>query len=165
MHIKFSWTFSQTKWQLTSICFVLSWNTGFEAMCIVAWLSQNNSIGAFILKPKSCRRKRNHINSLVVEAMALYYASALEWAITFCFLLFQVTKFPPINVQYPVVNQQSVRLPAQSASVYPIIWVWPFFFIRIPRPGDPVKYWRILLTTSMWLFLRSCIYWLTRLAS
>lgn len=33
-------TFSVTKWQSISRCFVLSWNIGLEAMCIAPWLSQ-----------------------------------------------------------------------------------------------------------------------------
>ena len=32
--------FSLIKWQSTSICFVLSWNTGLAAMCKAALLSQ-----------------------------------------------------------------------------------------------------------------------------
>ena len=34
-------TLSLTRWQSISICFVLSWNTGFVTMWRVAWLSQN----------------------------------------------------------------------------------------------------------------------------
>jgi hypothetical protein len=56
--------------------------------------------------------------------MALYSASALDLATTFCFLLCHVTKFPPTNVKYPEVDFRSVIDPAQSASIY------------IPQPLD-----------------------------
>ncbi|PRQ38174.1 hypothetical protein RchiOBHm_Chr4g0410851 [Rosa chinensis] len=46
-------------------------------------------------------------------------ASALDLATTFCFLLRQVTRFPPTKVKYPDVERLSVLSPAQSASVYP----------------------------------------------
>ena len=36
--------------------------------------------------------------------MALFSAFALDLATTVCFLLFQVIKFPPKKVQYPVVD-------------------------------------------------------------
>ncbi|RDX88662.1 hypothetical protein CR513_29719, partial [Mucuna pruriens] len=57
-----------------------------------------------------------HINSQVAEAIARYSASALERAIVFCFLLFQETTFPPIDMQKPVVDRLSMGDPAQLAS-------------------------------------------------
>ena len=56
------------------------------------------------------------MSSLVTKAMALYSALALDLATTFCFLLFQETKFPPINTQYPDVDRLSLGKPTQSAS-------------------------------------------------
>jgi hypothetical protein len=44
------------------------------------------------------------MSSLAVDAMALYFAFALERAITLCFLLFQVTKLLPTKVQKSVVD-------------------------------------------------------------
>ena len=40
-----SWIFSLTKWQSTSICFVLSWNIGLVAICNTTWLSQKTIAG------------------------------------------------------------------------------------------------------------------------
>jgi hypothetical protein len=56
-----------------------------------------------------------YINSLAVDVMDRYYASALDRATTFYFLLFHVTKFPPINVQKLIVDLRS-KLSAQSTS-------------------------------------------------
>lgn len=38
-------TFSRTKWEPISICFVCLWKDGFKAMAIVTWLSQKTTIG------------------------------------------------------------------------------------------------------------------------
>jgi hypothetical protein len=56
-----------------------------------------------------------HVNSLAVDVMARYFASALDRATTFYFLLFHVTKFSPTNVQKSVIDFLS-KLQAQSAS-------------------------------------------------
>ncbi|KAL2320145.1 hypothetical protein Fmac_029114 [Flemingia macrophylla] len=45
-------------------------------------------------------------------AIALNSASALDLATTLCFLLFQVTRFPPRKVQYPIVDLLSTIDPA-----------------------------------------------------
>eukprot|EP00257_Ricinus_communis_P026777 XP_025014191.1 receptor-like protein EIX2 [Ricinus communis] len=87
-------------------------------------------------------------SSLAVDAMARYSASALDLVITDCFLLFQVTKFPPTKVQNPEVNFLS-QLPAQSASEKPtIVLALLLFFIQIPWPGEPLRYLRILSIAS-----------------
>ncbi|RDX64693.1 hypothetical protein CR513_56725, partial [Mucuna pruriens] len=44
-----------------------------------------------------------HNSSHIPCAMARNSASALDRATTFCFLLLQVTRFPPRNIQYPEV--------------------------------------------------------------
>ena len=49
--------------------------------------------------------------------MALYSASTLDLTKTVCFLLFQVIKFPPKKVQYPLVDFQSNDDPVQLASI------------------------------------------------
>lgn len=96
--ISLDWTWYPIKWQSTSICFVLSCNTGFAAICIAAWLSQWRVMGALLVIARSFNKAFNQINSQVVDTIALYYAPALDLATTFCFLLFHVTRFPPMNV-------------------------------------------------------------------
>ena len=59
---------------------------GLLAIKIVAWLSQYICIGVGITTPKSQRRDWTHNISEAVWAIALYSASALEQATTFCFL-------------------------------------------------------------------------------
>lgn len=49
---------------------VLSWNTGFDLMCIAACLSQNKDIGWCVWNPKSLKCPLSHINSHGVDAMA-----------------------------------------------------------------------------------------------
>ncbi|MFY0353897.1 hypothetical protein ACOMH0_19380, partial [Bacillus sp. YIM B13601] len=63
-------------------------------------------------------RVLSQVSSHAVDAIARYSASALERATTLCFLLFQVTRLPPTNVQKPVMDLRSREFPAQSASVY-----------------------------------------------
>ena len=46
----------------------------------------------------------SQISSQVAEAIALYSASALDLATTFCFLLFQEIKLSPIETQYSEVD-------------------------------------------------------------
>ena len=84
---------------------------------MVAWLSKYKDTCDKLVNPSSKIRPFNHISSQVVAAMALYSASALDRAITVYFLLFQVTRFPPTNVQKPVVDFRSRAFPTQSASV------------------------------------------------
>lgn len=113
--ISLAWTFSRTKWQSTSIWFVLSWNIRDSKLCIAAWLSQNILIGLLGMMHISAKSYLIQINSLEVDVMARYSASALDRAITFYFLLFHVTKFLPTNVHKPIVDFR-LKLPAQSGS-------------------------------------------------
>jgi len=46
----------------------------------------------------------SQISSQVVEAITLYFATELNLATTFCFLLFQEIKLSPIKTQYPEVE-------------------------------------------------------------
>lgn len=55
-------------------------------------------------KPISSMKDSTQTISHVVWAMVLYFASALDIAITICFLLFQATRFPPRNTQYLVLE-------------------------------------------------------------
>jgi len=57
--------------------------------------------------------------------MPLNSALALDLATMICFLLLQVTRFPPTKVKYPEVDLLSFFEPAQSASVYPSAFKFP----------------------------------------
>ena len=109
--------FSLMKWQSTSMCLVLSWKTGLDAICKAAWLSQMSFICSPFPNLNSWRRCLSHMSSHVAKAIARYSASALDLATTCCFLLFQDIRLPPMKTQYPEVERLSVGEPAQSASV------------------------------------------------
>ncbi|KAM0017917.1 hypothetical protein Hdeb2414_s0027g00693371 [Helianthus debilis subsp. tardiflorus] len=76
-------------------------------------------VGSVGGKPTSVRSFRIHSISVRPRAIPRNSASALDRATTFCFLLLQVTRFPPTKVKYPDVDLRSPLSPAQSASVYP----------------------------------------------
>ena len=96
-------------------------------MCNAAWLSQMSCIGLRMQNFNSWSSCFIHTSSQVVRAIARYSASALDLATTFCFLLFQEMRFPPMRTQYPEVDLLSLGDPAQSASVYATMSVWPLF--------------------------------------
>ena len=48
------------------------------------------------------------------DVIALYSTSAVDRAITFCFLLFQEIIFAPMKTQYPVVGRLSIGEPANQ---------------------------------------------------
>ena len=97
--------FSLMKWQSTSICLVLSWKTGFDAICNAAWLSHTSFICSSFPNLNSWRSCLNRMSSHVAKAIARYSASALDLTTTSCFLLFQDIKLPPIKTQYPEVER------------------------------------------------------------
>ena len=55
------------------------------------------------------------------NAIALYYAFALDFTSTFCFLLFHDIKLPPTRTQYPKVERLLLGDPAQLTLEYPTI--------------------------------------------
>lgn len=61
------------------------------------------------------------MSSHVATAVALYLASALDLATTFCFWLFHDIRLPQIDTQYPEVERLSIGESAQSASQNPTI--------------------------------------------
>ena len=79
------------------MCLVRSWNTGLEAMCRAAWLSQNNDAGLECLIPMSLNKCRSHNTSQTVTAMALYSSSANDLEMVLCFLDFHEIKESPIK--------------------------------------------------------------------
>ncbi|KAK9204488.1 hypothetical protein WN943_014749 [Citrus x changshan-huyou] len=113
-------------------------------MFIAALLSQYNFIGTSIIIFNSSSSFFNHKSSQIPCATALNSASALLLATTDCFLLLQVTKFPPTNVQYPEVDLLSITDPAQSASVYTSTCRLLFFLNSRPFPGVFFRYLRTL---------------------
>jgi len=124
---------SLIKWQSISICFVLSWYMGFEAICKAALLSQCNSIGKSTLAPNSLNKPYNHTNSATVVAMLLYSASAELLDTVCCFFDFQEIRESPYFIPKPVTNFLDNKQDAQSASQYAV--TFPEFLLLIRRPS------------------------------
>ncbi|MFS7909291.1 putative protein kinase RLK-Pelle-SD-2b family [Helianthus anomalus] len=80
-------------------------------------LSHITLLGAFCEKPMSSSSFLIQRTSLNPRAIPLNSASALDRATTFCFLLIQVTRFPPTKEKYPDVDLRFPLSPAQSTSV------------------------------------------------
>lgn len=77
--------------------FVLYLNIGFVAICIAAFLSQNNAVGCFRLYPISYNNPLIQMISQVVKAIALYSDSAEDLETVTCFFVFQEIKdFPSL---------------------------------------------------------------------
>ena len=57
------------------------------------------------------------MSSHVAKTIARYSNSALDLAITSCFLLFQDIRLPPMNTQHPDVKGLYVGESAQSVSL------------------------------------------------
>ena len=91
-----SWSFELTKLVSTSICLVLSWKTGLDAICNAAWLT--SFICSYFPNLNSWRSCLNHMSSHIAKAIAWYSDSALDLTTTSCFLLFQDIKLPPIRM-------------------------------------------------------------------
>lgn len=81
------------------MCFVLSWNIGFAAICVAALLSQNNAVGYFSLNPISCSNLSNPDDLQVVKAIALYTESAEDLQAVACFFVFQEIRDSPSLLQ------------------------------------------------------------------
>jgi hypothetical protein len=90
---------SLMKCRSISTCLVLSCCTRLFAMFIAALLSQYNMMGLSSNNPNSSSNLRSYNSSLTPWAMALYSASAVDLATTFCFLLLQETILPHTNAQ------------------------------------------------------------------
>lgn len=94
---------SHVKWQ-SIIYFVRSWKIGFVAIWIAAWLSQKINAGEEDVIWKSRRSWCIQTSSLVVDAKALYSASADDLEIMVCFLALQEISESPRSTQNPVIN-------------------------------------------------------------
>lgn len=89
--ISFLSTSSQIKWQSASKCFVRSCRLGCWLLLVTGLLSQCRP---FFSSPNSCNKISSHSYSQLPCAISQYSASALNWATTTCFLLFQETRLP-----------------------------------------------------------------------
>ena len=77
------------------MCLALLWKTGFLAICIAAWLSQCNGMGAFINTPSEASSDLIQISSLVTIALARYSTSAEDLDTVVCFFVFHGMGDPP----------------------------------------------------------------------
>lgn len=114
------------------MCFVLSWKARFEAMWVVAVLSQNT----ISQNTKSLSSWTSQETSLTVVAKPLS-ASANDFKSVTCFFDFQETDESPRNTQKLVVDLQVSRQEAQS-SLKARIWKIDAFKKR-PWPGVAAK--------------------------
>ncbi|RDX69186.1 hypothetical protein CR513_51733, partial [Mucuna pruriens] len=83
---------------------VLDWIMGNTYTLIAELLSQNNFIGPSYFTLRSSRIIFIQNPSHIPCTMARNSAFALDRATTFCFLLLQVTRFSPRNIQYPEIE-------------------------------------------------------------
>ena len=120
-------------------------------------LSQYNFIGLVYSTCNSCIRFLNHNNLQIALVIPLYLASVDVLTTTSCFLLHQMTKFPPTNVKHPDVDRRSSIDPSQSTSVYPSIFKFSPFLNKIHFPGDDFRYRKIRVTTFICSSLGECM--------
>ena len=155
-------TVSLMKWQSISICLVLSWKIGLEAMCMVAWLSQKSKVEVDKEIWKSVNNCQSHNNSLAVAAIALYSASAEEWDIVDYFLDFHETNESPRKTRKPVVDFLESEQDAQSASKRACNYIMEEDAKNNPWPGADLMYlkrwraackWGVLGWDRNWLSL------------
>lgn len=90
-------TLSFTKWKLISMCIVLSWKTGLEAVCSATWLSQISFIDLTFSNLNCWSNCFSHESSLIVAAIARYFT--LDLATIFGFLLRHEIKFSPMSIE------------------------------------------------------------------
>ena len=85
---------SRMKWNLTSICLVRWWNSGFLTSLIALWLSIKSSVDWSSLRPMSCRSLLIQTTSLPPADAATYSDSVVERETHFCRWLFHTTGPP-----------------------------------------------------------------------
>lgn len=136
----FPWTFSLTKWQSISKCFVLSWKIGFEAMWMALWELQYNTDNLLHLIPKSFKWYKSHYNSHVVVDKARYSTTEDGLEMVGCFFcLHDTSKFSRKKMK-PVVDLLESKQPYRSTSTYPLICVLELIGNIIHLPGLCFKY-------------------------
>ena len=87
-----------------SICLVLSWKTGLDAIWIAAVLSLYTTIGKTVGMSNSRKRPSIHVTSVTVDARLLYFALAELLDTVDYFLHFQESKDSPNLTIYPVMD-------------------------------------------------------------
>ena len=99
-----------------SICLVLSWKTGLDAIWIAAVLSLYITIGKTVGMSNSRKRPSIHVTSATVDARLLYFASAELLDMVLCFLDFQdINEFPSLTTK-PLTDFLVMGKVGQSAS-------------------------------------------------
>ena len=101
-----------------SICFILSWWTGFVTIWMTLVLSACSEVGFSCEKPSLERRSRSQIILKHATDMAWYSASVNDLETESCFLHFQEIEVSPKNIHQLVVDFHVSRHPAQSESFY-----------------------------------------------
>ena len=112
--ISLLFTFSLMKWNLTSMCFDLSFLIGLFEMLIVDWLSSKIKIGSF-----DSSNLPREIASLTEFESAIYSASVELKATIDCFFYFQLIAPKFFRKTYPPVLFLSFESLAKLASEYP----------------------------------------------
>ena len=124
--------------------FVQSCWTRLWATLIVNFLSQYIFIFPSHLILTLSRMISTQRSSNIPCVIALNSVFVIDMATTTCFLLLQVIRFPPRNVQKAEVDLLSTTHPAQSASVYTSKFSFIFLLNRMSFPEVSFKYLRIL---------------------
>ena len=143
-----AWTFSLTRWQSISMCFVRSWNTGIDAMWSAAWLSNKNLAGCECSIPRSCKMYWSQVISQQTDAMEPYSASALERETMICFLVFQEIRECPRKMKYHVADRLVSRYLAQSTSHNAFNCNELVEKRKIPCPGVWLMYYKTCCAAS-----------------
>lgn len=110
---------SQTKWQSTSMCLILSWNTGLEAICIAAWLSQDSWIGVVTVKLNFWRNCCNNIkltSSMCRCSVICFYTWSSNYILFLAFPRHKISSQK--SAKYPVVDLLSDDDPIQYGSIW-----------------------------------------------
>lgn len=145
--------------------FRLLWNTELDAMCTTAWFSQNNRIEVGVEKPISWRKCCNHVNSLVVCSIALYFC--------FCTWPYNHNLFLPFPCDE--VTSKECTISCSGVSIWrrtcpaciseSFSRRYPFCLYNIPRAKDFFKYWMICLNAFQWETRGVSKNWLTTLTA
>ena len=111
-----SFTCSRIKWNLTSICLLHSWFTGFFASSIADLLSTWIIVASSYFDSILLSNLLSHIAWHTHQDAATYSASHVERVTIGCFLESQVNAVFPMKNTYPEVLFRSSMSPHQSLS-------------------------------------------------
>ena len=142
--------FSLKMWQSISMCLVRSWKIGFEAICMVDWLSQKSVVSSMYGMPKSFRRKVSHCNSHVVIASVLYSASYELLDIVCCFFYFHEIRDSPKKIEKLVTDFLVFGQVAQLESLYPWSCMEMLWLKKMPEHGFPLRYLKMRNSACWW---------------